>query len=101
MPSRVRKNEDRVEIVGVRRKNKNDRFDEVWVYCRLGSLKFTVSLPSEEFTFARLKSEIATRLLCEFGARCARSLVGREIPITEIIKESDAAKNKLKFRDLF
>jgi hypothetical protein len=101
LPSRVRKNEDKVAIVGVRRKNKNNRFDEVCIHCRLGSVKFLVSLPSDEFTVARLKSEIARRLLCEFGARYAKSLVGQKIPIAEIIKESDCARGNPKFWDLF
>ena len=58
----------------MRRKNRNDRYEEICVYCRLGSMKFMVSLPSDEFTVAGLKSEIGRRLLCEFGA--TREVVG-------------------------
>lgn len=60
-----------------------------------------VSLPSDEFTVAQLKTEIGRRLLCEFGVRHARSLVGQKIPIAEIIKESYCTKRNPKFWDFF
>ncbi len=101
MPARVRRNEDEVVILSVRRKNRNDRYEEICVYCRLGSMKFMVSLPSDEFTVAGLKSEIGRRLLCEFGARRAKSLVGRKIPIADVTKESERAKGNPRFWDSF
>jgi len=88
-----------VVIISVRKKN--DHFDEVSIRCGLGSLRFTVSLPSDEFTIAELKKEIGRKLLCEFGARYAKSLVGHTIPLAEIIKESESAKRNPKLWDLF
>ena len=64
-------------------------------------MEFMVSLPSDEFTVAGLKSEIGRRLLCEFGAKYAKSLVGQKIPIAEIIKESERAEGNPRFWDLF
>jgi hypothetical protein len=99
LPSRARKKEDEVTITSVRKKC--DRFDEICVQCRLGSLKFTVSLPADEFTAAALRKEIGRKLLCEFGARYAKSMVGRTIPLAEIVKETDGAKHYSKFWDFF
>ncbi|MGA2663678.1 MAG: hypothetical protein ABSF83_01865 [Nitrososphaerales archaeon] len=87
-------------IVGAKRR-KGGRSEEVCVECRLGSFRFEVSLPSDEFTFVELKREIGRRLQCEFGTRLAKSLVGQAIPLAEIIKESDAARRDTKFWDLF
>ena len=86
-------------IIGVRKKSGHS--DGVCVECRLGSFRFEVTLPSDEFTFVELKKEIGRKLLSEFGARYAKSLVGRTIPLADVIKESDATGRGTRFWDLF
>jgi hypothetical protein len=99
LQSRVGGREDAVSITAVRKKS--DRPDEICIHCKMGSLRFIVSLPSDEFTIAELKKEIARKLMCEFGTRRAKSLVGRSIPLTEILKESQSISRNPRFWDLF